>query len=347
MPILRFPNPVSNIPKFVDTFRTIYKSLYDKGEFGHDDITKVMIKNGLVSSCGGIGELALSRSTRDNRTRDPLYNQSKMYSELYRMLGWFHTGKDHTHFKISELGKYIGKYNCDNLVKECVLSIVFPNPYVENKGKHSIRPFYQLLKFLKDLDGVIFRDELIICVLSMNNDRDKAIRLKKINAIKSIRGNPEKLKNNLSQVSEGIQINTVRNYTRFPLGILKSADWAEPIKNKSIYGKSLTAYQLKSGGEQILKYFDMRSDIRAQDIKKYSEKEKAHFILLAHYTMLKRTGFEVEHVEKYFNIFERGCSKILKDLKITSNDKIFFSPFQQADKEEIKTANILDSQIVE
>ncbi|MES2143060.1 MAG: hypothetical protein V4516_01585 [Pseudomonadota bacterium] len=37
-----------------------------------------------------MGEEAVARSTRADRSRDPLYNQLKMYAELFRTLGWLH-----------------------------------------------------------------------------------------------------------------------------------------------------------------------------------------------------------------------------------------------------------------
>jgi hypothetical protein len=87
--LLRFPNPGSDIPSFILTFQVLYEHLGEQAVVTRDDMSAAMVKQNRASSCGFMGEEALKRSTREDRCRDPMYNQSKMYSELYRMLGWF------------------------------------------------------------------------------------------------------------------------------------------------------------------------------------------------------------------------------------------------------------------
>ena len=137
MGVLRFPNPVSDVQKFVDVFRLLHGALADSENFGHDEIAKVLIETGQASSCGTVGDAALKRSTRADRSRDPLYNQAKMYSELFRMLGWLHCGTNSGHFVFSGVAKYIASEAFSSpLVQESLYSIVFPNPHVENRGGH-------------------------------------------------------------------------------------------------------------------------------------------------------------------------------------------------------------------
>ncbi len=53
-----------------------------------------------------------------------------------------HPGSDSGHFVFSELASYVAGERLDSpLILESIYSIVFPNPHVENRGGHTIRPF--------------------------------------------------------------------------------------------------------------------------------------------------------------------------------------------------------------
>ena len=119
MGVFRFSNAVSDIRKFIETYKVIYGELKETKNFTHDDATNTLIQHGLVSSSGAIGDEAINRSRRDDRSRDPLYNQLKMYSEIYRMLGWYHPGTKRTTFKIS-----YGKTLCRSSTISCYGSII-------------------------------------------------------------------------------------------------------------------------------------------------------------------------------------------------------------------------------
>ena len=163
MGVLRFPNPGSDLKRFIRTFSFLYQELNGKVNFTHDDTRDALIKHALVSSSGAIGNEAIIRSTREDRSRDPLYNQLKMYSELYRMLGWLKPGTMNTNFNFTEISQYVAE--CDeqiqlNIFRECLLSIVFPNPLLENKSGNESRPFPIILKVADRLHDAIFRDEI-------------------------------------------------------------------------------------------------------------------------------------------------------------------------------------------
>jgi len=88
--MIRFANPGSDISSFIRIYVELFESLRDKKSFDLDDITAALIERNLVTSYGYMGQEALTRSNREDRSRDPLYNQSKMYSELYKVLEWLH-----------------------------------------------------------------------------------------------------------------------------------------------------------------------------------------------------------------------------------------------------------------
>ena len=76
--MIRFPNPGSDINSFIRIFIELFEALEDKDTFDLDEFTAVLIDRQLATSCGYTGQQALTRSTRKDRSRDPLYNQSKM-----------------------------------------------------------------------------------------------------------------------------------------------------------------------------------------------------------------------------------------------------------------------------
>lgn len=311
--------------------------------FGHDDIVRVLIEQGQVSSCGTVGDEALSRSTRDDRSRDPLFNQAKMYSELYRMLGWMHPGSDSGHFVFSEIASYVAGERIDSpLILESVYSIVFPNPHVENRGGHTIRPFSQILKMMRLLGGQICRDELIISVLAMTNDREDDVSLTQAEAISRIRGKRQRLVDALSRVAGSLQENTLKNYTRFPLGILKSTNWAESVNQKGIYERPIKVYRLTPAGEKIADLLHTKVDVRHSDLANFSESERAAFVLISQYEQLGRGGFDLEPVKEIYLDLLKMCRPILLKFNQHSLDNILYSPFQQASPIDLHLAKKLD-----
>jgi hypothetical protein len=103
--MLRIPNPGSDIDSFIRIYLELYDALADFYTFDLDDMSRTLVERNLATSSGFMGEEALSRSTRDDRSRDPLYNQSKMYSELLKVLGWIHPTKESAlRFRVTFLG---------------------------------------------------------------------------------------------------------------------------------------------------------------------------------------------------------------------------------------------------
>ena len=84
--MIRFPNPGSDIDNFVAVYNAAFDQLYGQ-LFDLDDFVAAVVKENLATSSGYMGKAAIARSTRPDRSRDPLYNQLKMYSEIFRALG--------------------------------------------------------------------------------------------------------------------------------------------------------------------------------------------------------------------------------------------------------------------
>jgi hypothetical protein len=128
--MLRFPNPGSDISSFIRVYQELFDSLRHLSTFKLDDMSKVLVQRNLATSSGFMGEEALVRSWREDRSRDSLYNQSKSYSELYKLLGWIHpTPQSALQFRFTYLGAHVAEAWRDPVAifRESILGIAYPN----------------------------------------------------------------------------------------------------------------------------------------------------------------------------------------------------------------------------
>lgn len=326
--MLRFPNPGSDIGAFVRMFRTLSKHLEGQASFTLDDMSKALVACNLATSSGHIGAEALRRSTRTDRTRDPLFNQSKMYSELYRILGWIHGAQDNRQkFNFTLLGAHIssGDLAPQELVEESLLRITYPNPYVEVKGEHCLRPIATIIRFAQKLDGRISRDEIILGPLRLNSDRNMSEVEDAIATIKRLResdGVDAAVARFAKDVS--IQLNTLRNYTRFPLGILRGAGFTTPMRQ----GRGVEDV-LTPKGKAIANRILCSHDIRQADLAGFSSDQITAFVKLAFYSMMETTGFSLADIDCTVEDLKARCLPIIKKLEVKDARSILFSPFQE------------------
>ena len=86
--MLRFPNPGSTIENFVSVYGAAFERLNGR-TVGLDDIVAAVVAANLATSSGYMGEQAVARSTRADRSRDPLYNQlNQKRTRASRPRGW-------------------------------------------------------------------------------------------------------------------------------------------------------------------------------------------------------------------------------------------------------------------
>lgn len=329
--MLRFPNPGSTIENLLHIYKVLYKELNNQPFFDLDDISKTMTDALLAASSGYVGEEALERSTRDDRSLDPLYNQSKMYAEIFRSLGWVSsTGESALHFVFTLLGEYAGESNdIDPIFEESILGIVYPNDILDAKSEISSRPFLSILKTLDKLGGYLYRDEMILGPMSYDDDSNEL--LEKINEILLARPDFAKLKKMLSEASEalGIQENTMQNYTRFPISVLEYCGWIEKENNKTIYSKNIKLMKLTEKGQQLVSDLDLYHDERMALFEKRKEKLKKAMANLGFYQMLDRSGYDIESVLD-------SLKKYTDELNAEGVEKnVLFSPYQTLKKEEV------------
>ena len=337
---LRFPNPGSDMARLVNTFRLVHLGTKAQGEFELDDMSRVMTDGFQASSRGAVGAAALERSTEDDRSRDPLYNQSKMYSEVFRMLGWIRPGVRRLAFRTTTLGEMVAEdliHHPDlmsGVFRQSLLGITFPNPNTENVGVANHRPFRWLLLVSAELDGVITRHEMILSLLATVDDRETGSFDRAVERVRRARGSRKNLMTAVTRTAAemGIQVNTLENYTRFPVGVLKSTSigWATPERVTGLYERPVEALRLSPLGLATSESLRAAVDIREADLQAFSLTERAWFANYAHCAMLISAGVDDPAINEDLSRAARKAEAVLKGLRVAGPGTFLYSPFQQA-----------------
>lgn len=318
--MLRIPNPVSDPTIFLRVFRDIYRVLKNNQNFGLDDISVAMITTNNVTSQGAIGEEALRRSTRADRSRDPIYNQSKMYAELFRWLGWIHSTTSKLTFSFTLLGQHIGTArDAAPLMRECLLGMVSPNEVLNSKSTQKLRVIGGIL-LVMDALGEITRDEMMAGPMSIDDDTNAEASNEMINMLLSFRKIPKKLDHFLDDIATSSKITrnpTMTNYTRFPIGVIRGSGWST-----TQHGSALV---ITDEGRAIAERLRNAIDVRLDDFNSLPDAAKPALIRLSFYEMLEHGGFDIKPVKGVINEAERVLSRT--GIKLSSG--ITFSPFQQ------------------
>ena len=327
--LIRFPNPGSDINNIVRIFCEVFDALSSKAFFSLDDISSTLVDRNLVTSSGFIGDEALLRSTRKDRSRDPLYNQSKLYSELFKVLGWIHPLKRRLNFQFTYFGAHVvaAKLDPSSILEESILGIAYPNDILNVKGNYQLRPFATFLRTLGALDGLLARDELIIGPMRLDDDRDDQLFNNMVREIQSLRGSWQALDDKMKIIASqrGIKLNTMGNYTRFPLAVLRWTGWTVDETNKVIYNRSKKFNKLTTKGYRALEFVNSSKELRKIDLEKMDRTTRDAIIRVSFYQILGRANFDTDPVEPI--LVE---DKVLVEGYLESSDPhILFSPFQE------------------
>lgn len=349
---LRFPNPGSDIERMASVFTLIASKATERETFDLDFMTDILTANGQASSQGAQGAQAVARSRREDRSRDPLYNQLKMYSEIYRMFGWIRpTTESRLTFRTTLLGETVAfdakndRARLSALIQQSVTTIVFPNTTTENLGVISQRPFSWLLRLAAQLDRVITRHEIIIGLLAKTDDTQEHGIQATVEEIRRLRKGPfQGLLDRVDSFAarENVQRNTLENYTRFPVGVMCSPliGWGTPGKVTGLYsdGKQREAVRLSDKGLSRAEEIAQMIDVRLFSIEQFSLDERAAFASLTYYQLLNRAGFKEAGVLEGLREYERLASPIMRHVGANSPGLILFSPFIQETDEVITRA---------
>jgi hypothetical protein len=327
--MLRIANPGSDIDQFVRIFRDLHAVLKDRADFDLDDMTQAMVDRNNVSSQGAFGEEAIRRSTRKDRSRDPLYNQSKMYAELYRTLGWFQSTTGALRFAFSWLGEHAAETpDPKPLAVECLLGMAYPNDVLGAQDGHVVRVFPAILATAKALGGGITRDEMIVGPLSLSDDRDPAAIDAMLARLRRCRSQRGRIDREIEELSDrrGISHVTMGNYTRFPIAAVQWAGWA--VKS------SRAMLTLTPAGDALVGRLAALRDMRISDYKALPAAAKAAFLRLTAHLMLERAGFDLSPAKAAMDVDRTA----LAALGVSTSPDPWFSPFQQIARAETNAA---------
>lgn len=329
--MLRFPNPGSTIENFISVYGVAFERLNGRTA-DLDDIVAAVVAANLATSSGYMGEEAVARSTRADRSRDPLYNLLKMYAELFRTLGWLHpTPQSALNFTFTLLGEQVVAAGRDfrALLEECVLGIVYPTPILTVRGDFDLRPFAFILRVMAACDSHLSRDEMIIGPLSAPSDRGKKNLDTVVAIIEAARESASASGKAVAAVSNArkIQVNTLQNYTRWPIALLRDLGWATRGPARFRNGRKYGTFHLTDKGQALAKRVGGSVDLRVDDVTQLAPKERKALAAVAHFRMLERSGFDIEPVGERIADAEAIAAPVFKQLG-TDGRNLLFSPFQ-------------------
>lgn len=328
--MIRFPNPGSDIDQLKNIFDLIYINLSKFEYFDLNNMTVVMTNENVASSSGYIGTEALERSYQTSDfSRNPLYNQAKMYAEVYRFLGWItSTEESSLKYTFTYLGVHIALSgsNFPRLFEQCVLGINYPNQILDVKFKDVNYPFISILMMTNVLDALICRDEILIGPMNLKDFSNKVEFFERVETIKKLRTsrNYDNVKNNLSLLSEdlNIQVNTMHNYTRFVISTLVYTGWMEKIKS-DVYGRKIDFLHLTQKGKEICRQLDQSRILVGDNLLELDQNNISNLSRYSFLLMLKNAGYDVN--SDIDDIFVNLEDFLLSNFNTTN---IHFSIFQ-------------------
>ena len=299
-----------------------------------DNIVQATVSANLATSSGHMGEAAISRSTRRDRSRDPLYNQLKMYAELFRSLGWLRsTEYSALNYTFTLLGEQVvaaGRH-WRPIFGETVLGIAYPSHVLDIRSDYNIRPFSAILRTMLACNDGLSRDEMIVGPLSATSDRSDADIVALSEKIMTLRETPEAAKKALEILKDqrGIQINTLRNYTRWPLAVMRDLRWT--VKEREDYrrtGKTFEIHRLTPLGKERAQSLENSVDLRVDQVDRLPFDQKRALSHHAHFAMMERAGFDLASVANQLCNIEGAQRKALHALGMERDRPLLFSPFQ-------------------
>lgn len=331
--MIRFPNPGSNIDQLKKIFDLIYVNLSKFESFDLNNMAIVMTDENVASSSGYIGTEALERSYQTTDTsRNPLYNQAKMYAEIYRLLGWItSTEKTSLHFNFTYLGAHIAfsGNNFKNLFEQCILGIYYQNQNLDVKFKDLNYPFISILLMANGLDNIICRDEILLGPMNLSDFSDDYDFSRKQKLIVQLRNskNYSNLTAELKELADSlsVQVNTLHNYTRFVISTLEYTGWMKKIKS-DVYGSKVSFLELTHKGKAIVNDLLQSKIIRGEILELLDKKIINKVVNYTFLKMLSRADYDVQNelelFADYFPVFNEMFGSI----------EIYFSPFQYFNK---------------
>lgn len=336
--MIRFRNPGTQYSTQVQVIKQLYAALRDQAYFTLEDMAVVIAQGRLMTAYGYAGDDTLRLSNTDQESMNSALMNAKMYAEVFRMLGWVTPYSEKSSYPL--VFTYIGIHvalstgDCSKLYEQCVLGINNPTQLTDKmRYDEKVRFFKCALRSFIDLDGIMYKHELCLGPMSINDEDEKEYR-RMIQYIKALRGDYKRLKTAFEDLAKSLGMKTtpVDNCTRLPIAFMKSCNWVESVQNKSLYGKSMSCLQITRHGietyESIKDMYDLRLD-QYVDLDTHTQRS---MIRLGTYSMLLRAGYDMSGVKETMDADATQCEAVL------GGKALLFSPSQTIRRNQVEEA---------
>ena len=324
--MIRFRNPGTQYSTQVQVFRELYKEYKDVPSFDLDDMAATIAKTKLMTAYGYAGDAALALSNTENDSLNSTKMNAKMYAEVFRLLGWV-TSAGNSSYPL--VFTYIGEHaalaeDVLPLYEQCVLGINNPQEIMDVKYDEKVRFFKAALFSLQDLDGIMYKHELCLGPMSID-DLDKSQYNRMIAYLKKLRGSYERYHNAYQALCDDLDVKPTLpdNSTRLPIAFMKTCGWIESQRTRKLYPpKSLECLCLTQHGDDLADSLRSVKDLRLDEYYSYSEHTRKSLIRLGVYSMLLRAGYDTSPVQETMKQDQTTCADIL------DGKELLFSPYQ-------------------
>ena len=336
--MIRFRNPGTQYSTQIQVIKQLYDALHEQSFFTLEDMTVVITQGRLMTAYGYAGDDAIRLSNTEQESMNSTKMNAKMYAEVFRMLGWVTPYSEDSSYPL--VFTYIGVHvalsegDCSKLYEQCVLGINNPTQLTDKiKYDENVRFFKCALRSLIDLDGVMYKHELCLGPMSVNDEDEKAYT-EMIKNIRALRGDYTRLKKAFNSLASslGMQTTPVDNCTRLPIAFMKSCNWVESVNNKSLYGKSMTCIQITQHGIDTYKKIKNMYDLRLDKFMTLDEDVQNSMIRLGTYSMLLRAGYDMSEAYEVMEADKEKCKSII------GNKELLFSPSQTIRRSQVEYA---------
>lgn len=326
--MIRFRNPGTQYSTQIQVIKQLYSELGNKKNFTLDDMAVVIAQGRLMTAYGYAGDDALKLSNTEQESMNSAKMNAKMYAEVFRMLGWVTPYSEDSSYPL--VFTYIGAHvalssgDCARLYEQCVLGINNPTQFSGNMSyDEKLRFFKCALRTFIDLGGIMYKHELCLGPMSIN-DEDEKMYQKMIQAIRVLRGNKARLDSAFEKLADslGMKPTPVDNCTRLPIAFMKSCGWVEGVKTKELYGKTMECLKITEHGIAVYNAIKDMKDLRLDEFMSCDETVKNALVRLGTYSMLERAGYDISSVSEIVEADRRTCEEIL------NGHELLFSPCQ-------------------
>lgn len=324
--MIRFRNPGTQYTTQVQVFRELYKEYKDAPSFDLDDMAATIAKTKLMTAYGYAGDAALALSNTENDSLNSTKMNAKMYAEVFRLLGWVTSAGDNSYPLVFT---YIGEHAAlaDDvlpLYEQCVLGINNPQEIMDVKYDEKVRFFKATLFSLQDLGGIMYKHELCLGPMSID-DLDKSQYNRMITYLKKLRGSYGRYQDAYQALCDdlGVKPTFPDNSTRLPIAFMKTCGWVESQRTRKLYPpKSLECLCLTQHGADLANSLREVKDLRMDEYYSYPEHTRNSLIRLGVYSMLLRAGYDTSPVQETMRQDQVVCADVL------NGKELLFSPYQ-------------------